>query len=135
MLLTWLVKINLLFRDWTFSTFYFWCGSVKSTHWYDSNDISDISFDWTSSKLVWFFISKLIIKKSFVCRRGWSNSFVVSMIIKYGSNEVGAWSFRTIQLSVEPEPDGWTWLINRIIDFENHIIQLKEFINKNFELK
>ena len=122
-----LVKINLLFRDWTFSTFYFWCGSVKSTHWYDSNDVSDISFHWTSSRLFWFFISKWIIKKSFVCRRGWSNQLLVRIMIKYGSKEVGAWSFIMIQLPVELEPLGWIQLVSRINDFENHKKAWKHF--------
>ena len=50
-----MVKIKLLFRDWTFSSFYFSYNSYESTHWYDSDDVSDISFDTTTSMLFWFF--------------------------------------------------------------------------------
>ena len=122
-----MVNRKLLFRDWTFSSFYFSYNSYESTHWYDSDYVSDISFDRTTSPLIWFFISKLIIKKSFVCRRGWSNQLLVRIIIKYDSKEVGAWSFRMIQLPVELEPLGWIQLVSRINDFENHKKEWKLF--------
>ena len=121
------MKKKLLFPDWTFWSFYFSYNSYESTYWYDSDDLSDISFDWTTSTLFGFFISKLIIKKSFVCRRGWSNQLLVRIIIKYDSKEVGAWSFRMIQLPVNLEPLGWIQLVSRINDFENHKKAWKHF--------
>ena len=129
-----LVKIKLLFQYWTFSSFYFSYNSYESTHWYDSDDVSDISFDRTTSTLFWFFISKLIIKKSFVCRCGWSNQLLVRIIMKSGSKEVGAWSFIMIQLPVGLKPLGWIQLVSRIKDLGNHIIQLKDFIKLNIEI-
>ena len=129
-----MVNKKLLFWDWTFSSFYFPYNSYESTHWYDSDDVSDISFNRTTSTLFWFFISKLIIKKSFVCGCGWSNQLLVRIIIKYGSKEVGAWSFIMIQLPVELEPLGWIQLVSRIKDFGNHIIQLKDFIILNIAI-
>ena len=44
-----------------------------------------------------FSCQKFNIIKSFVCRREWSNQILVLIKWKFGSIEVGAWSFRTIQ--------------------------------------
>ena len=44
---------------------------------------------------------------------------------------MGAWSFSSIQQPVESKPDDWSWLVSRIKDFGNHIIQKNDFIITN----
>ena len=61
---------------------------------------------------------------SFVWRPGWSNRIFVPIFIKYGSKDVRALNFRSIQPLVVLEPHGRVWLVNQIKSLRiifNHI--------------
>ena len=76
-------------------------------------------------KFFGFFMLKKKIKKSFVWRHGWSNRIHIKIFIKFGSKEVSAQNFRSIEPLIKSEPLGLIWLVNEIQDFRNRINNLK----------
>ena len=58
-----LVNKKLVFRDWTFLRFNFWCSSCYLAHWGDYNGIYDLWYHQTFSRFFWIFMSKVKYQK------------------------------------------------------------------------
>jgi len=104
-----LVKLKLVFRDWTFLRFNFRCSSCSLAHWDDSNGMYNLWYHLTFSTFFCFFASKVKHQKvvrlstwviesnsSFDKKSAWLN---ITGRIKFQSDPITDW-VRTVWLKL-----------------------------------